>query len=154
LVLTSVFAQGYTVADVNCADAMGNPPCVAGPYDSLEVFTFSAARDQEGRFVQEGQVIDGFAGGMSAVNGLTQVGVPQTFVNDAPGVNKAREPVPVKVDPATWFLGVSDPSGGMLNFEKNEAGPIEIDNGMVCPLDADYATYKQWKLDPNGMGGA
>jgi hypothetical protein len=153
LVITSVFAQGYTVADVQCADAMGNPPCVAGPYDHLEVFTFSAARDQEGRFIQEGQVIDGFAGGISEFNGLTEIGFPQSFVNDAPDVNPAREPTPVKVDPATWFNGLSDPNGE-INFEKNEAGPIEIDNGIVCPLDADYATYKQWKLEPTGMGGS
>ena len=153
LVITSVFAQGYTVADVQCADANGNPPCTGGNYVYLEVFTFSAARDQEGRFVSEGQSIDGFAGGMSEFNGLTEVGFPQTFVNDAPDVNKAREPAPVKLDPATWFLGLSDPSGGMINFERNEAGAIEVDNGIVCPLDADYATYKQWKIDPTGTGG-
>ena len=41
----------------------------------------------------------------------------------------------------------------MINFERNEAAPIAILNGKVCPLDDDYTTYKQWKLDPAGAGG-
>jgi hypothetical protein len=53
-----------------------------------------------------------------------------------------------------------DASGGAtdwfmypINFERNESGPIEIDNAKVCDLDSDYDTYKQWKLDPGGQGG-
>jgi hypothetical protein len=153
LVLTSVFAQGYTVADVQCADSAGHPPCVAGPYDFVEVFTFSAPTDQNGGFVAEGEVIDGFSGGMSEFNGLTEVGFPQTFVTDPSNKNPSYEPPPVKIDPATWFLSLSDPSGGVINFERNEAGPVEIDNVAVCNLDSDYSTFKQWKLDPSGVGG-
>ncbi len=144
LVVTSVFSQGYTVADVNCADATGKPPCVAGPYDHIEVFSFSAPG------VDEGQTIDGFTGGISDFNGLTELGFPQTFYTGH-DVNMAREPAPAKFDPA-WFNALSDPMG-MINFERNEAGPIEIDNAVVCNLDSDFDTYKQWKIDPSGVGG-
>jgi hypothetical protein len=130
----------------------GTPPCIAGSYDQLEVFTFSAPRDQNGGFVAEGEVIQGFSGGMSEFNGLTEVGFPQTFVSSSPVTNPAMEPPPVKIDPATWFNGLSDPNGE-INFERNEAGPVEVDNGVVCNLDSDYATFKQWKVDPNGVGG-
>jgi hypothetical protein len=38
-------------------------------------------------------------------------------------------------------------------FERNEAAPITVANAVVCDLDKDYTTYKQWKLDPSGVGG-
>jgi hypothetical protein len=145
LVVSSVFAQGYTVADMQCA-AGGAPPCTAGDYDQIEVFSFSAPRGQDGAPIVEGQVISGFAGGVSEFNGLTEVGFPQSFTPDgAPDVNPAREPVPVKID-ATWF------TTNKINFERNEAGPIEIDNAYVCPLDSDYDMYSQWKLALGGAG--
>ncbi|MEO6775483.1 MAG: hypothetical protein ABI467_21150 [Kofleriaceae bacterium] len=146
MVVTSVFAQGYTVADVQCA-AIATPPCVADSYDYVEVFSFSAPTDQRARFIFEGQVIAGFAGGISEFDGLTEIGFPQTFVAGDPVVNKALEPPTVKID-QTWF------STNKINFERNEAGAIEVDNGVVCPLDADYTTYKQWKVDPSGVGDA
>jgi len=117
MVVTSVFAQGYTVADVQCGPN-ATPPCVADDYDYVEVFSFSAPTDQHAQFIFEGQVIAGFAGGISEFDGLTEIGFPQTF------------------------------------FERNEAGAIEVDNGVVCPLDSDYTTYKQWKVDPSGVGDA
>jgi hypothetical protein len=43
LVITSAFAQGYTVSDVRCADEAGRPPCTAEAYDHAMVFTFSGA---------------------------------------------------------------------------------------------------------------
>jgi len=58
-------------------------------------------------------------------------------------VNDAREPVPVKFD-QTWFTN-------KINFERNEAGAIEVDSGKVCPLDDDYTTFKQWKIKPAGV---
>lgn len=151
LVVTSVFAQGYTVSDVACGDRAGTPPCTAGAYDHALVFSFSAPRDDMGRLLQQGQVIDGFSGGISDFNGLTEIGFPATIASN-PDVNPARLPAPVKLDPATWFkpLGNSD---GRINFERNEAGAIEIDSGKVCNLDDDYATFKQWKIDPLGVGG-
>jgi hypothetical protein len=146
MVVTSVFAQGYTVADVQCAAAMA-PPCIADDYDYVEVFSFSAPTDQHARFISEGQVIAGFAGGISEFNGLTEIGFPQTFVAGDPVVNKAFEPPTPKLD-ASWF------AANKINFERNEAGAIEVDNGVVCPLDDDYTTYKQWKVDPSGVGDA
>jgi hypothetical protein len=160
LVITSVFAQGYTVSDVECADDAGGPPCVAQAYDHAMVFTFSAGRGSDGHVLEEGETIGGFAGGLSEFNGLTELGFPQTFTpaykdDDGDGVNdaivKARMPAPVVLD-VGWFGPLSSPDG-RINFERNEAAAIEIQGGVVCPLDEDYATYKQWKLDPAGVGG-
>lgn len=161
LVITSVFAQGYTVSDVACMDAAGTPPCTAQAYDHMMVFTFSAGRGSDGHVLEQGEAIDGFGGGLSEFNGLTEIGFPQTFTppfkdedgdnkNDA--VRKDRMPAPVVLQ-TSWFGGLSDPAG-RINFERNEAGAIEIEDGVVCPLDEDYATFRQWKLDPAGVGGA
>jgi hypothetical protein len=151
LVVTSVFSQGYTVSDVQCTDAAGTPPCTTAAYDHIEVFSFSAPRDGSGRLLQQGQVIDGFTGGISDFNGLTEVGFPGTIVKQL-DVNPARLPPPVKVDPANWFKPLNNPNG-VINFERNEAAPILIENGKVCNLDDDYDTFKQWKVDPLGVGG-
>lgn len=158
LVVTSKFAQGYTVADVKCADANGSSPCGFAPqpdgivgYDSVEVFSFSAPLDQFKRFVQEAQAIDGFAGGVSEFNGLLEIGFPQTFVDcetntpGCPDVDPAREPAPVVAD-FSWF-------NNPILFKRYEAAAIEIDNAKVCNLDSSYDTYKQWKLDLSGTGG-
>jgi len=151
LVVTSVFSQGYTVSDVQCIDAAGTPPCTAKAYDHVEVFSFSAPFDGNGNAIQEGQVIDGFAGGVSEFNGLTEIGFPVTFATST-ATTPDRRPAAVKLDPATWF-GPLSASDGIINFERNEAGAIEIDGGKVCNLDSDYVTFKQWKLDPTGTGG-
>jgi hypothetical protein len=158
LVVNSVFAQGYTVSDVQCANDAGDPPCVGAPYAHVMVFSFSAPRDECFGDLQVGQVITGFAGGLSEFNGLTEIGFPQTFSpKDANGdcisdVSVARLPAPAVLDPATWFNGLDDPNG-MINFERNEAAPIQINNGKVCDLDEDFDTFKQWKVDPTGVGG-
>ncbi len=154
LVVTSVFAQGYTVSDVLCGDG-GVPPCTLAPnpliggevgYDHKMVFSFSAPRDENFNPVVEGEVIDGFAGGVSEFNGLTEIGFPQTFVNaEQPDVNPARLPAAATFD-ATWFTN-------KYMFERNEAAPISVEGAVVCDLDKDYDTYKQWKLDPAGVGG-
>jgi hypothetical protein len=154
LVVTSVFAQGYTVSDVKCGPG-GAPPCVYAPnpliggaigYDHKMVFSFSAPRDERFRRIVEGQVIDGFAGGVSEFNGLTEIGFPQTFDESAdPDVNLARLPAPTVFETA-WFTT-------KYMFERNEAAPITIEGAVVCDLDKDYDTYKQWKLDPAGVGG-
>lgn len=161
LVVTSVFAQGYTVSDVQCADANGTPPCTSQSYDHAMVFSFSAPFGSNGDAIVEGQTIQGFAGGISDFNGLTEIGFPQTFTTDHEEVNKAREPVPAIVDaettttPDTWFDPITSPGGGLINFERNEAAPIQILNAKVCKIagDPDYVTYKQWKIDPFGVGG-
>ncbi len=146
LVVTSVFAQGYTVSDVDCGDEAGIPPCTAGDYDHTMVFSFSAPRDEEGRLIQEGQTIEGFAGGVSEFNGLTEIGFPQTFNSVAEvEINPQRMPTPTAFD-ASWFQNT-------IMFERNEAAAIAVTGAKVCNLDADYATYKQWKLDTAGVGG-
>ena len=155
LVITSVFSQGYTVADVNCADANGTPPCVSQDYDYLEIYSYSAPQDQDKRYVNEGETIDGFAGGVTEFDGLTEIGFPQTFVAGTPDIDTTREPATVLFDPS-WFGpilladGVTMSYPGIM-FERNEGGAIEIDNAKVCALDSDYTTYKQWKLDPLGV---
>ena len=149
LVVTSVFAQGYTIADVKCA-AGGVPPCVftnnptinALGYDSVDVFSFSAARDDSGNIVQEGEVLKGFTGGVTEFNGLTEVGFPQTFATPTPEINTALEPPALKVD-STWF-------DNKILFERAESSALEFDGVTVCPLDADYTTYKQWKISLDG----
>lgn len=152
LVVTSVFAQGYTVSDVSCADAAGNPPCTTEGYDHIEVFSSSAPRDQQGRVLKQGQVITGFSGGISEFNGLTEVSFPVTETADGDAdVVEGRLPTPAKFA-TTWFNGLSDPLG-RINFERNEAAPIEIENATVCNLDDDYTTFGQWKIDPIGTGG-
>ena len=152
LVINSVFAQGYTVSDLQCADDAGTPPCTAGAYDHAMVFTFSAPRDPFFNALVPGQVITGFAGGLSEFLGLTEIGFPQTFTaSETPDVNEARLPPPTLFEVA-WFGGLDVPTG-MINFERNEAGPIQINNAKVCELDEDFDTFKQWKLDPAGVGG-
>jgi len=139
------------VSDVQCSDPSGAPPCTTQAYDHVEVFSFSAPRDQRGKLLRQGQVIDGFSGGVAEFNGLTEIGFPVTFAtNDA--VVPERLPAPVVFDKDTWFLPLSNPQG-MINFERNEAAPIEVRGATVCDLDDDYVTFKQWKIDPLGVGG-
>lgn len=151
LVVTSVFAQGYTVSDVKCSAAAGTPPCTTEAYNHIEVFSSSAPRDQMGRLLRQGQVIDGFSGGISEFDGLTEVGFPVTFAT-SDAVTPDHLPPPVKLDPNTWFNGLNDPQG-IINFERNEAAPIEIDNALVCPLDSAYDRFKEWKIAPSGVCG-
>ncbi|MDQ3341382.1 MAG: hypothetical protein M4D80_40015 [Myxococcota bacterium] len=154
LVVTSVFAQGYTVSDVSCATggAEPTPPCTAGNYDHVMVFTFSSPRDQYGRPIVEGEVIESFAGGVTEFNGLTEIGFPRTFISAPnrdvpPYVNRALMPTPVPLFESTWFTGAAQ-----INFERHEAGAIDIRNAKVCPLDDGpdgvYTKYKQWSIDP------
>jgi hypothetical protein len=145
LVVTSVYSQGFTLADVQCAPGP-TPPCTSTDYGYMDVFSYSAPQDGRGRYVVEGEVIDGgYAGGVSEFDGLTELGFPQAFVNaDTPIVNTALEPPPVLWD-ASWF-------SNKIMFERNESGMIEVDNAVVCALDASYTTYQEWKIDPSGSG--
>lgn len=141
LVVTGTYAQGYSLSDVQCADAAGTPPCTAGPYDHVLIFSFSRPRDELGRNIVAGQFTSGFAGGVQEFNGLTEIGFPQSFVTEADPVvvDPARIPAPAVVQ-SSWFTNP-------IEFEKNESGLIQVDGGTVCELDDDYTTYKQWKLD-------
>jgi hypothetical protein len=149
LVVTGTYAQGYSLSDTMCADASGTPPCVAGDYDHILIFSFSRPRDERGRNMSAGQFTNGFSGGVQEFNGLTEIGFPQSYVaeEDPVSVNEARIPAPAVVQ-ASWLTNV-------IEFEKHESGLLQIDAGTVCPLDDDYATYKQWKLDiGRGCGSA
>lgn len=141
LVVTGTYAQGYTVSDVECADEAGTPPCTTGDYDHMLVFSFSRPRDERGRSIVAGQFIDGFAGGVQEFNGLTEIGFPQSFVTEADPVtvDLARIPPPVVVD-QSWF-------SNLIRFERVESFLVAIEGATVCPLDDDWVTYKQWKLD-------
>ncbi|CAN5910649.1 hypothetical protein BH11MYX2_BH11MYX2_07540 [soil metagenome] len=151
LVVTSVFAQGYTLSDVNCASR----PCTSDFYNHVVVFSFSAPRDQRGEVLLVGDIVRKFNGGVEEFNGLTEIGFPASFTTDATHMEKEHDeaavPAPVKLDPLTWFKPLSDPNG-RINFERNEAGLIEIDGATVCPLDENYTTDKQWKIDPSAAG--
>ncbi len=138
LVVSGVYAQGYTLDDVKCADASGTPPCQAGDYDHAFIYSFSRASDQNGHTITLGETVTGFQGAVSEFNGLTEIGFPQSFVDDTTA-NPAQVSTPVKID-STWLTN-------KILFERNEAGLVEIDSGTLCPLDSDYTTYQQWKLD-------
>lgn len=150
LVVTSTYAQGYTLSDVRCADAAGTPPCTSEAYDHMLVFTFSAPRDQLGDPIVVGRTIERFTGGLTEFNGLSEVGFPRTYASEPAEVDAARLPPPVPFDVA-WFGPLSSPTG-MINFERNESAAISITNPYVCPLGEEYTTYKQWQIDPTGTG--
>ncbi len=141
LVVTGTYAQGYTLSDVECADANGTPPCVAGPYDHVLVFSFGRPKDEMGRDIHAGQFTSGFAGGVQEYLGLTEIGFPQSFVDEADPVvvDPARLPAPAVIQ-QSWL---SSP----IEFERVEAALVQIDDATVCALDMDFVTYKQWKVD-------
>jgi hypothetical protein len=138
LVVTGVYAQGYTLSDVECADADGTPPCTTGDYDSIFVFSFSRPADEEGRELAPGSTVDRLTGSIGEFNGLTEVNFPQTFsTGDAP--DRDLLPAPTLIDPA-WLATP-------IELERLEGGLVAIEGGVVCPLDDDYVTYGQWELD-------
>jgi hypothetical protein len=143
LVVTGVYAQGYTVSDTECADATGAPPCVTGSYDHILVFTFSRPRDERGRTIHAGHVIDGFAGAVQEFNGLTEISFPQTFIatpgDTLPPPVVARIPEPAVIQPG-WLTTI-------IEMERRESALVAVVDGVLCPLDEDYDDYKQWKLD-------
>lgn len=155
MVVTSTYSQGFTISDVACADEAGTPPCFAGPYDHILIYSFSVPRNQFGEVIQVGDVVQEFTGGQSEFNGLTEIGFPRVATVDTPN-DPRRLPTPVVINPTagtdtTWFGPLSNPDG-VINWERNESAAVEIRNPLVCPLDDDYATYKQWKLDPSAAG--
>jgi hypothetical protein len=139
LVVSGVYATGYTLDDVKCQDANGTPPCQAGDYDHAFIYSYSRPIDQTGAKIQFGENISGFQGGVTEFDGLTEIGFPQSFVAANPVVNPAQVSTPVKVD-MSWF-------SNLILFERAESGLIELDNATLCTLDGDWTKYQQWKLD-------
>jgi hypothetical protein len=137
LVVTAVYAQGYTVSDVSDTGA-------TTPYGHMFVFTFGRPRAEDGRAIEVGHLVKDVSGAVTEFNGYTELGFPQTnLTDDAP--DAARVPQPAVIDPQ-WIL---TPTGatGMINLEKLESGLVAIDGATVCPLDEEFTDFSQWKLD-------
>ncbi|HKE14479.1 MAG TPA: hypothetical protein VKB80_06430 [Kofleriaceae bacterium] len=144
LVVTGVYAQGYTLSDVECGEG-GAPPCTTGDYDSVLVFSFNRPLGQGSGPIEVGDVIGEVSGGISEFNGLTELGFPQSVVSDE-GRDPARVPEPTVIQPE-WL-------GGSIEMERVETALVAIDGATVCELDDDYDTYAQWKLGAGPDGCA
>jgi hypothetical protein len=140
LIVTAVYAQGYTVSDVDCSVS----PCVAAPYAHMFVFTFGRPRAEDGTPIELGHEVAWVAGGVGEFNGYTELNFPQTeLVDETPDLAALPEPVVVQ---AEWLQSPSGPTG-MINLERVESGLIAVDGATVCPLDDEWVTFAQWKLD-------
>jgi hypothetical protein len=146
LVVTGIYTQGYTLSDVDCSVS----PCVADPFNHVFVFSFNRPRDEEFRAIEIGHQVRWVSGGIGEFNGLTELNFPQTaLVEDdggdpvAPDESLLPEPVVIQ---SAWLTGAQSPTG-MLKLEEVESGLAAVENGVLCPLDEDYETYSQWKLD-------
>ena len=140
LIVTGVYAQGYTLSDVECTDSGGTPPCTTGDYDSIYVFSFSRAEYEGGGSVAVGDEISGLAGAVSEFNGLTEVGFPQTFASEAM-TQPDRVPAPTVIE-AEWL-----DAANRIRLERAESGLVAVENATLCALDDAFATFSQWKLD-------
>jgi hypothetical protein len=125
MVVTSTFAQFYTVTDTGLSD-----------FASLEVYSFSRPP------VRVGDVLAprSLTGAISEFNGMTELNFPLQQVVER------NQPLP----PPT-VLTVDDMAyGGDLNkatrLESLEASIVEFDDGCVCPPGADYTKFQQWQL--------
>jgi hypothetical protein len=145
LVVTGVYADGFSVSDVSCATR----PCKADPFAHVYVFSFSRPIDIKGRPVQVGQVLKAFEGGVAEFNGFTELNFPaQELVSDE--IDETLLPDPVPID-KTW-LGDAQ---GLLRLEEQEAGLMAVSDVTVCPLDEDFERFQQWKVNIGlGCGAA
>ena len=146
LVVSSVFSQGYTVADMQCA-AGGAPPCTAGDYDSRSRCSRSRRRPTSTATLVEGQVIDRVRGRRQRVQRPHRDRLPAVVH----ARRRARRQPGARADAGrrSTRAGSVDPTTRSTS-SATRRGPIEIDNGIVCPLDSDFDMYKQWKLAPSG----
>jgi hypothetical protein len=140
LVVTGVYAQGYTVSDVETATH------TAPDYAHAFIFTFGRPRAADGRAIQVGHVVKQVSGGVSEFNGFTEFNFPTTQL-EAGDPDPSLVPAPVKLD-ADWLnrqLG----DNSMVNLERLESGLVEVDGGIVCDPTGDksYTDFAQWKLD-------
>lgn len=146
IVVTGVYAQGFTISDVRCEPG----GCTAGPYDHMFVFSFGRPRAEEGDAIQLGHELAWVAGGVGEFNGFTELNFPQASIKSSTP-NLELLPAAPALD-GRWLLQSSGPDG-MINLERLESALVSIEGGTVCPLDDDYAMYSQWKLDVgNGCG--
>jgi len=136
MVVTGVYAQGYTLSDTQCADADGTPPCVTGDYDHVFVFSFNRPRGEEGEAIAVGDVVERLTGAIGEFNGLTEVNFPQSFMSGEGSEEMVPEPTVLQPE---WLTDV-------INMEKVEESLVAVDGIEICPLDDDFETYAQWKL--------
>ena len=140
LIVTGVYAQGYTVSDVETATH------TAPAYGHAFIFTFGRPRAADGRSIQVGHRVKQVSGGVSEFNGFTEFNFPTTQL-EAGDPDPALVPAPVVIE-GDWLkqqLG----ENGMINLERVESGLVAIEGAKVCDPtgDDDYTTYGQWKLD-------
>lgn len=141
MVVTGVYAQGYTLSDAECADADGTPPCVTGDYDHVFVFSFNRPRGEDGSAIAVGDVVERLTGAVGEFNGLTEVNFPQSFMAEGEG-DPAMVPEPFVLQPE-WLTDT-------IMMERVEEALVAVDGIEICPLDDDYDTYAQWKLKLGG----
>ena len=136
MVVTGVYAQGYTLSDVECADADGTPPCVASDYDHVFVFSFNRPRGEEGESIAVGDVVERLTGAIGEFNGLTEVNFPQSFMAGENDPDMVPEPVVLQPE---WLEDV-------IQMERVEEALVAVDGIELCPLDDEFEVYAQWKL--------
>jgi hypothetical protein len=143
LVVTGVYAQGYTMSDVKVADRS------TPPFGHAFIYTFGRPRASGGRPIEVGDVVKTVSGGVSEFNGYTEYNFPATELTSAMADAK-RVPDPVLLDRA-WLDLPADPNG-MINLEKLESGLVRIDGGVVCDTagDTSFTRFGQWRLDVGG----
>lgn len=134
LMVTGTYAQGYTLSDVDCSAS----PCTVGDYDSIYVYSFSRAENENGEVLQPGDVVTAVSGSISEFNGLTEVSFPDTIQGNTTSLpGEIPEPVVIQ---ESWL-------SSKIEMERNESSLVAIDNATVCDLDEDFERYSQWKLD-------
>jgi phage baseplate assembly protein gpV len=137
LVVTGVYATGFTVSDVTCAAG----PCAGYPFGHVFVYTYSLPRDDARVAVKVGQTVSYVSGGVSEFNGYTELNFPQTHVLTATP-DEALVPAPVAIS-SDWLLNTA----AMASLEQVEAGLVSVENVTVCSLDSDYTRFGQWKVN-------
>ena len=152
LVVTSVFAQGYTVVRRRAAAPTARRRAPTGDYDHEMVFSFSAPRDEQ-RLTssRRARSIDGFAGGVSRVQRPHRDRLPAD-------VRRRRRTATATLDEPGAHAGAGDARRDVAHEQDHVRAQrgrrrSRSTNGEGLPLDDDYTTYKQWKIDPAGDGG-
>lgn len=141
MVVTGVYAQGYTLSDAQCGPG-GAPPCETGPYDSVLVFSFSRPRGEEGESIEQGDTVARLTGSIGEFNGLTEVNFPQSFMTgEERDEDRIPDPVVLQED---WMTSTT------YEMERVETALVAIEDAPLCELDEDYDQYKQWKLAVGG----
>jgi hypothetical protein len=143
LVVTSVFADQYVVADTG---AMYDTMKKTGGFNHLDVYTFSAPDST----IFPGVIIKNMSGNLAKFNGFTELNFPlQQAACDTTSADCQATPIPhtccqTAPLPAIYPLGVMDQGNtpGLLPM----AGATVTLTGAICPIDMDPNTSngQQW----------